>query len=512
VTSFNKVLVANRGEIAVRVMRACRDLGIASVAVYSEPDVTALHTRYADEAYCIGPGPVAESYLNAGKIIETALRCGAEAIHPGYGFLSERAAFARACRDSGIVFIGPGPDAVEAVGDKVQARKIARAAGAPTVPGTEGRVSPQQALAVAKEIGYPLLIKAAAGGGGKGIRLVEEQSALEPALRLAATEALASFGDDGLYVEKYLDPIRHIEVQILADEHGNIVHLGERECSIQRRSQKLVEESPSVAVTPELRARLGAAAIAIAREAGYTNAGTVEFLVDREGNFYFIEVNARLQVEHPVTELVTGLDLIREQLRIAAGEPLDFGQADVRLNGWAIECRITAEDAEQNFLPSIGRVELVNEPAGPGVRVDSSLFPGCEVSQYYDSLLSKLIVWGRDRDEALRRLRRALDEYTVLGVKTTIPFHRRLVDHEAFVAGDLDTHFIERRFEAAGEQPEAPEGEASALIAAALLSHTRRGNQSTHAEGARPAGGWRAAARRNSVERAPGGASWRSIS
>ena len=510
-TPFKKVLVANRGEIAVRVMRACRDLGISSVAVYSEPDVTALHTRYADEAYCIGGGPAAESYLNAPKIIETALSCGAEAVHPGYGFLSERAEFARACRDAGIVFIGPGAEAVEKVGDKVRARQIAREAGVPTVPGTEGRVSPEEALAVAKQIGYPLLIKAAAGGGGKGIRLVEEEAALEPALRLAAAEALSSFGDDGLYVEKYLDPIRHVEVQVMADNYGNLVHLGERECSIQRRSQKLVEESPSPVVDAGLRARLGDAAVAIAKASGYANAGTVEFLLDRNGDFYFIEVNARLQVEHPVTEMITGLDLIREQLRLAAGEPLGISQADIEMRGWAIECRITAEDAEMGFLPSTGRVSLLSEPSGPGVRVDSSLFAGYETSQYYDSLLSKLIVWGQDRDEALRRLRRALAEYEVLGIKTTIPFHRRLAADPAFAAGDMDTRFLERRFEIAPYEGGEDGNANNALLAAALLSHARR-SESGNGAGKVVAAAWRTAARQHAIDRPPGGGSWRSTS
>ncbi len=340
---FTKVLIANRGEIAVRVMRACREMGIASVAVYSDADRGALHTRYADEAYRIGTGPVLDSYLNAEKIIATAKACGAQAVHPGYGFLSERADFAQACADAGIAFIGPSPKAMSQLGDKVEARRIAREAGAPTVPGTDGTVAPEDAKRIAGSIGYPVLIKAAAGGGGRGIRLVADEGAMDAAVRVAAAEAGAAFGDASLYIEKYLDPVRHVEVQILADSHGNVVHLGERECSVQRRNQKLIEESPSTAVNPELRARLGAAAVAIARHAGYVNAGTVEFLLDAKGDFYFIEVNARLQVEHPVTEMVTGIDLVRQQLRIAAGDPLGFGQDDVRLNGWAIECRITAE-------------------------------------------------------------------------------------------------------------------------------------------------------------------------
>jgi acetyl-CoA carboxylase biotin carboxylase subunit len=500
---FAKVLVANRGEIALRVLRACRDLGVRGVAVYSEPDATALHARYAEEAYCIGPGPVTESYLDAGRIIETARRCGAEAIHPGYGLLSEQSVFARACAEAGIKFIGPSPEALDRLGDKVTARAIAQAAGVPTVPGSGSRVTSEEARTVAHAVGFPLLIKAAAGGGGKGIRLVESEGSLEPALRTAASEAAASFGDGGLYLERYLSPVRHIEVQVLADSFGNVVHLGERECSIQRRSQKLVEEAPSSAVDDGLRAGLGAAAVAIAREAGYENAGTVEFLVDRAGAFYFIEANARLQVEHPVTELVSGLDLVREQLRIAAGEPLGFEQADLALRGAAIECRITAEDATAGFLPSLGTITLVNEPSGPGVRVDSSLFAGMEVSPFYDSLLAKLIVWGADRDEALRRLRRALSEYQVLGVKTTLPFHRALIDDEDFAAGRIDTHFLD-----SWQMPamESGQQEDAALIAAALLSHQRR-YEGPAAPSLRPSA-WRLAARQAGAE-TDGGGRWR---
>ena len=503
---FKKVLVANRGEIAVRVMRACRDIGIKSVAVYSGPDRTALHARYADEAYCIGEGPVAESYLNAEKIIAVARACGADAIHPGYGFLSERSEFAHACGEAGIAFVGPSPNAMRLVGDKVMAKKIADAAGAPTVPGTNERVNLEQARLIAERIGYPLLIKAAAGGGGKGIRLVESAEALEPALRIAASEADASFGDGGLYVEKFLNPVRHVEVQILADKQGNTVHLGERECSIQRRSQKLVEESPSPAVDPGLRERLGAAAVAIAREAGYENAGTVEFLLDADGNFYFIEVNARLQVEHPVTELVTGLDLVREQLRVAAGEPLGFRQEDVTFRGWAIECRIIAEDVDQDFMPSLGRIDFVSEPSGPGVRVDSSLFTGLEVSPYYDSLLAKVIVWGNDRDEALRRLDRALSEYQVLGVNTTVPFFRQLVADSDFLAGNLNTHFLDGFAVSSGQDSDGD----TALVVAAVLSHHRRaGGQTLPKDGGAPGSGWRAAGRIAGTNRF-GGGTWRS--
>ena len=500
---FKKILVANRGEIAVRVMRTCRDMDIKSVAVYSEADATALHARYADEAYCIGPAPAAESYLNASKIIETALACGADAIHPGYGFLSEQADFARACAHAGIVFIGPSPETLRVLGDKVQARVIAERAGAPSVPGSDGRVSPIEALDLAPKIGFPLLIKAAAGGGGKGIRRVETGVDLESSLRVAAAEALASFNDDGLYLERYLDPVRHIEVQVLADMHGHIVHLGERECSVQRRSQKVLEESPSVAVDAVTRQRLGEAAIAIARESGYVNAGTVEFLMDKDGDFYFIEANARLQVEHPVTEMVTGLDLVQEQILIAAGEALTFEQADIELRGWAIECRITAEDASSGFMPSLGRISHVSEPSGPGVRVDSSLFAGMEVGPHYDSLVSKLCVWGADRAQALARLRRAIDEYQVSGVKTTLPFHRDLISHPAFIAGDLETRFLDRNTLGT----EAPGAGHEALLAGALLSHVRKATGGGTSTGGKP-GGWREGARGGATIRG-GGASWR---
>ena len=506
---FNKVLIANRGEIAVRIMRTCRDMGVTSVAVYSEADATALHTRYADEAYCIGPPPAAQSYLDAKKIIETARACGAEAIHPGYGFLSERAEFGRACAEAGIVFIGPSPETLRKLGDKVEALRIAANAGVPSVPGSGGRVTPPEALALAPRIGFPLMIKAAAGGGGKGIRLVEDASTLEQSLRVAAQEAQASFGDDGLYLERYLDPVRHVEVQVLADRQGNFVHLGERECSVQRRSQKVVEESPSVAVDAALRERLGAAAVAIAREAGYENAGTIEFPLDATGSFYFIEANARLQVEHPVTELVAGLDLVREQLRIAAGEPLGFRQGDVDLRGWAIECRITAEDADSGFMPALGVAHHVNEPSGPGVRVDSCLFDGYEVGPHYDSLLSKLIVYGHDREHALSRLRRALDEYQVLGVKTTLAFHRRLADDPAFVRGDIDTRFLDRRFQF--EAASAEHGD-HAMVVAALLSHQRRSGGDGNGAVPGQASRWRSAGRQAAADRAPGGGRWRSTS
>ena len=502
---FQKLLIANRGEIALRIMRTCRDLGIRTVAVYSEADTTALHARYADEAYCIGPAPAAESYLNAARIIETALACGAEAVHPGYGFLSEQAAFAQACEDAGLVFVGPSPKTLQMLGDKVEARRIAQAAGVPTVPGSPGRVSPDEARRLAGRVGFPLLIKAAAGGGGKGIRLVEREADLDRALRTAAAEAQAGFGDDGVYIERYLDPVRHVEVQVIADRHGNTLHLGERECSVQRRSQKLIEESPSTAVDIGLRRRLGEAAVAIARESAYANAGTVEFLLDREGNFYFVEANARLQVEHPVTELVTGLDMVREQLRVASGEPLGFTQEDVSLKGWAIECRITAEDAERGFMPSLGRVEHLSHPAGPGIRVDSALFPGWEIGPHYDSLLAKLCAWGETRGEALARMRRALDECAISGVQTTLPFHRQVFQDPAFQAGEIDTRFLERR---AFPARASGGSEREALIAAAVVAHERRRRKAPAQPGA-AASPWKQAGLRAATQRV-GGRSWRS--
>ncbi|HWO74206.1 MAG TPA: biotin carboxylase N-terminal domain-containing protein, partial [Dehalococcoidia bacterium] len=424
---------------------------------------------------------------------------------PGYGFLSEQAAFAQACQDAGLVFVGPSPKTLHLLGDKVEARRIAEAAGVATVPGSPGRVSPEEARRLAPRVGFPLLIKAAAGGGGKGIRLVEREADLEQALRTAAAEAQASFGDDGVYIERYLDPVRHVEVQVIADSYGNAVHLGERECSVQRRSQKVVEESPSPAVDEELRRRLGEAAVAIARESAYANAGTVEFLLDRDGNFYFIEANARLQVEHPVTELVTGLDLVREQLRVAAGEPLGFSQEDVMLKGWAMECRITAEDASRGFLPCLGRVEGLTEPAGPGIRVDSALFRGWEVGPHYDSLLAKLCAWGETRREAIARMRRALGEYVIAGVQNTLPFHRQLFEDADFLAGRIHTRFLESRSAAAV----APcEDEREALIAAAIVAHERRKQaQGNHA--ARPSNPWKQAGLRSATERV-GGRNWRS--
>jgi acetyl-CoA carboxylase biotin carboxylase subunit len=439
-----KVLVANRGEIAVRIIRACRERGIATVAVFSEADREALHVLMADEAYPIGPSPAAQSYLAVDKLLDVARAARADALHPGYGFLAENASFAEACTAAGLTFIGPPASAIRAMGDKTAARRIARGLDVPMVPGTLDPVSSDDdARAAASRIGFPLMLKAAMGGGGKGMRLVQQEQDLPGALRLARGEALGAFGDAAVYLERYLPEPRHIEVQILADGHGAVLHLGERECSIQRRHQKLIEESPSPFVDAALGVRLGDAACRIATAAGYVNAGTVEFLIDAERNFYFLEMNTRLQVEHPVTEAVTGIDLVGEQLRIAAGEPLGYGQADVARRGVAIECRINAEDPSADWLPSPGTITALRPAAGPWVREDAGAYEGFTVPRFYDTLLSKLIVWGADRPTAIARMARALAEYTVVGVCTTIPVLRRIIAHPEFQAGRLSTHLLE---------------------------------------------------------------------
>ncbi len=475
---FRKILIANRGEIAVRVARGCRELGVRSVAVFSDPDAAAPHVRAADEAYRLGGETAAASYLRSDALIEIARSSGAEAVHPGYGFLAENADFAEQCAAAGLVFIGPPPTAMRALGSKTAARRTMQAAGVPVVPGTVEPVpTEEEAETAAREIGFPIALKAVSGGGGKGMRVVHDPAELPSAFRQASREAHAAFGDPAMYLERLVVEPRHVEVQILADQHGNVVHLGERECSIQRRHQKLVEESPSPAVGDDLRARMGEVACRAASTVGYTNAGTCEFLLDREGNFYFLEVNARLQVEHPVTELVTGLDLVHQQLHVAAGESLGFGQADVQQRGHAIECRVSAEDPHNRFFPSTGSVRAVDEPGGPGVRVDGALESGQEISLHYDPLLSKLIVWAEDRPRAIARMRRALGEYLVLGVHTTIPFHRWLMDHPAFQAGDLDTSFVERHWANVGDGAVEEEMAEEAAIAAVLVAHSRRGAQ-----------------------------------
>ena len=464
---FQKILIANRGEIAVRIIRACRELGVQTVAVYSEADRSALHVRLADEAYPIGPAPARESYLRGDRIIDVARKSGAGAIHPGYGFLAEREDFARAVEDAGLSFIGPRPSAIAAMGDKAVARATVAAAGIPVVPGTEGEgnLSDDDIIRIAPTIGFPLLIKATAGGGGKGMREVKSADELPGLLQAARREAEAAFGDGNVYLEKLVTNARHIEFQIMADSHGNVIHLGERECSLQRRHQKLLEEAPSPFLDAEMRRKMGDLACTAARAVDYLNAGTIEFLVDPDGAFYFLEMNTRLQVEHPVTELITGVDIVKEQLRIARGRRLRYTQDDIHINGWAIECRINAEDPYNNFMPSTGRLALIIPPSGPGVRVDTGVYPGFEISPYYDSMISKLLVWGETRGEAVLRMRRALEEYKILGVKTNIPFHQTLMDSTRFMAGQFDTRFIEERF----SMEDAEEGRTRQPMIAAIL-------------------------------------------
>ncbi len=480
---FQKILIANRGEIALRIIRACQERGIKTVAVYSEADRSALHVRYADEAYCIGPAPASESYLRGDVIIDTARKAGADAIHPGYGFLAENAAFAAACRDAGVTFIGPSPEAIAAMGDKVTARATVAKAGVPLIPGTPAGLSDDELRAAAEEIGYPVLVKASAGGGGKGMRMVYHPDELMSSLAAARREALKAFGDDTVYLEKVVEGARHVEIQILADMHGNVIHLGERECSIQRRHQKLVEESPSVAVDDDLRERMGAVAVAAAKAVNYVSAGTVEFLLDKDKNFYFLEMNTRLQVEHPVTEMVTGVDIVKEMIAIADGRRLRIRQEDVEMKGWAIEARITAEDPDNNFMPSTGKIVALREPTGPGIRIESSVYVGMEVGLYYDPMIAKLIAYGENRAEAILRLRRALTEYRIAGVKTSIPFHLGLVDTPRFQWGQFDTRFLETH-----KPPVTDDIEQKRQIAAlvsALLLH-QRGQQAitfAHAEG-----------------------------
>ena len=443
---FHKILIANRGEIAVRIIRACRDLHISPVAIYSAPDAGAMHVRMADEAHCVGPAPATESYLKISSIVEMAKRSCAEAIHPGYGFLAENGDFARTVTQAGFTFIGPTAEAMEVMGSKTSARRAAIDAGAPVVPGTtEALQSYEEAREVAMKFGYPVMLKAAAGGGGKGMRQVADESGLRSALEAAQSEAASAFGNSDVYLEKVIEKPRHIEIQIFADMHGNYVHLGERECSIQRRHQKVIEECPSPLNDADLRRRMGEAAIKIARAVNYVGAGTVEFLFsDVARDFYFLEMNTRLQVEHPVTELVTGLDLVREQIKVAAGQPLSFTQNDVRWNGHAIECRVYAEDPDNSFFPSPGKITRLDVPSGPGIRDDSGVSEGDEVSIYYDPMISKLAAWGRTREEAIDRLRRALDEYAVGGIKTTLPLFRDIVRDDEFIRAKLDTGFISR--------------------------------------------------------------------
>ncbi len=439
---FQKVLVANRGEIALRVVRACQEIGVPAVAVYSDADETALHVRHADESVNIGPPAAGKSYLNAQRLIEAAKETGADAIHPGYGFLAENAAFAKAVTDAGIKFIGPSAEAIEKLGDKSAARRLAVEAKVPVVPGSDNVSSADEAVATVEEIGYPVMIKAAAGGGGRGIRVAQNEEELREAVQAAKREAQSAFGDGTLYLEKFLAGPRHVEVQVMADEEGNAIHLYERECSMQRRRQKVLEESPSPSINPEMREKMCEAAVRLAREAGYANAGTVEFLVEGD-EFYFIEMNTRIQVEHPVTEMLTGVDLVKEQILVSAGEPLSLGQEDVPFVGHSIEFRINAEDPDNDFMPSPGEVTFLEVPGGPGVRVDSAMYAGYTIPPFYDSMVGKLIVWALTRDEAISRARRALREYRLEGIKTTIPLHLRLLEDEAFRSGDYHTGYLE---------------------------------------------------------------------
>jgi acetyl-CoA carboxylase biotin carboxylase subunit len=479
---FKKILIANRGEIAVRVLRACREMGIQSVAVYSDVDRAALHVRKADEAYHLGPAPAVESYLNIEKIMAAARKSGADAIHPGYGFLSENPRFAHACAEAGIKFIGPTAAAMEMMGSKTRARQHMERAGVPFVPGTSrGVESVEEAARVAEKIGYPIMLKAAAGGGGKGMRLVHTREELRSALESARSEAQRAFGDNEVYIEKAIVNPRHIEMQVLADEHGNTVYLGERECSIQRRHQKVLEESPSPLVDPEMRRHMGEVAVRVAQAASYTNAGTIEFLADQQKNFYFLEMNTRLQVEHPVTELTTGLDLVHLQIRIAAGEKLPFKQEDIQLRGHAIECRIYAEDPDNNYFPSPGKITLLLLPSGPGIRRDSGMYEGWTVPIDYDPLLAKLIGYGTDRAQATARLVRALHEYFVGGIKTNLSLFRRILSDAEFQAGRLDTGYLDRLL-ARGVESTPSDGQAAgvAAIAAGVFAIL---DGETHGEG-----------------------------
>ena len=468
---FKKVLVANRGEIAVRVLRACEERGIATATVFSDVDRTALHVRYADEAYNIGPAPSRDSYLRIDKIIDVARKAGVDAVHPGYGFLAENAEFAAACADVGITFIGPSPDAIAKMGDKQTARETVARHNVPLVPGSRKGLRDDELRATAVQIGFPLMVKATAGGGGKGMRVVHDPNQFTSALLAARREAIGAFGNGEVYLEKYISSARHIEVQILADSYGHTIHLGERECSIQRRHQKLIEEAPSVAVDENLRQELGRVAVAAAESVQYVNAGTIEFLLDAsEEKFYFLEMNTRLQVEHPVTEFVTGVDIVKEQLTIAAGRRMRYRPEDIRPKGWSIECRLTAEDPFNNFMPNSGVVTYLKEPTGPGVRVESALYRGYEISLFYDPMVAKLIVWGENRAEAILRMRRALSEYRISGFKTSIPFHQEIMNSTEFIWGTFDTGFLDRRRLVAKDEPDLEQARIAA-VAAALVAH-----------------------------------------
>jgi acetyl-CoA carboxylase biotin carboxylase subunit len=473
---FRKILIANRGEIAIRVMRTCKELGIPTVAVYSEADKNALHVRYADEAYCIGTAASSDSYLRQDRILEVIRKTGVDAVHPGYGFLSENANFARLLRENGITLIGPSPESMDMMGDKIRSKQAVEKYGVPLVPGINDAITDDvAALQIAKQVGFPVLVKASAGGGGKGMRVVYAENEFAQAVQTARSEARSAFGDDSVFIEKYVSGPRHIEFQIMADNHGNVCHLFERECSIQRRHQKLVEEAPSAVLSPELRNRMGEAAVNVAKACNYSGAGTVEFLLGDDGNFYFLEMNTRLQVEHPVTECITGLDLVKEQIRVAAGLPLGFSQDELKMNGHAVELRVCAEDPRNNFLPSVGALTDYAIPKGPGVRVDDCMEPGMEIPIFYDNMISKLIAWGEDRETAIERLIRAIDEYRITGIETTLEFGKFVLNHPDFRAGNFDTHFIAKHYnpeEQAAVALSEVEQSAAAMAAAAFFQGT----------------------------------------
>ncbi|MDX1521913.1 MAG: acetyl-CoA carboxylase biotin carboxylase subunit [Anaerolineae bacterium] len=496
---LKKILIANRGEIAVRIIRACQELGYDTVAVFSEADRMAPHVRMAQAAYCIGEPAAVNSYLRGDKIIEAARKSGADGIHPGYGFLAENADFAEAVIEAGLTWIGPPPEAIRVMGDKITSRATMATAGVPLVPGTGMNqvLGDEELMAAAQTIGYPLLVKAAAGGGGKGMRVAHQAEHLAEAIRTARREADAAFGDDRVYLEKFIENARHIEIQILGDEHGNVIHLGERECSIQRRHQKLVEEAPSPVVDDELRQMMGSIAVEAAKAVNYSSAGTMEFVVDKDRNFYFLEMNTRLQVEHPVTEMVTGVDLVKEMLRVASGRKLRYEQQDIQVKGWAIECRILAEDPSHNFMPSIGKIIGLTTPTGPGVRVDSGVYFGSEITPYYDSMMAKLIVLGESRGEAILRMRRALEEFRITGVTTTIPLHMQLMNSTRFQAGQIDTGFLENTF--TFNQTPNPDSLRVAAIAATLVAHQKQQQAILLHQGG--ASAWRLYGRREALDR-----------
>ncbi|WP_199141505.1 acetyl-CoA carboxylase biotin carboxylase subunit [Pedobacter sp. ASV12] len=482
---MNKILVANRGEIALRVMRSAREMGIKTVAVFSEADRSALHVRYADEAICIGPAPSNQSYLLGEKIIEACKATGAQAIHPGYGFLSENAAFARAVKEAGLILIGPTPEAMEIMGNKLSAKAAALQYNIPMVPGTEEAITDiEEAKQRAIEVGFPILIKAAAGGGGKGMRIVEKVADFDEQMHLAVSEATSAFGDGSVFIERYVTSPRHIEIQVLGDTHGNIVHLFERECSVQRRHQKVIEEAPSAVLTPEIREKMGRCAVDVARSVNYVGAGTVEFILDENLDFFFLEMNTRLQVEHPVTEMITGLDLVKEQIKIARGEALSFKQEDLKINGHAMELRVYAEDPLNNFLPDIGTLQTYRTPKGNGVRVDDGFEEGMEIPIYYDPMIAKLITYGKDREEAIERMIRAIDEYDITGIQTTLGFGKFVMQHEAFTSGKFDTHFVGKYFNSDSLRSESEEeAMLAALTAVKMLQQEKTAlNQSAESE------------------------------